>query len=245
VHKLANDNLLPVVRSRLRQIDGEDVAGFDGIPDTFAPPFLSPRESVAQLEETLAALRAELEELSRLEPKELAPRLPELAKKMEDWPSPPRRLGELRERLGQVEQRVHTEKRDRRVSARAQRAQGARQLLESASKLGDTLLVASHQGEASSQQLRVLAEGIRKLAPQAAVVLTATQGDTVVLVTAAAQEVLQRGVDAGQLLQHVASVIAAGGGAGGAELAWAEGSQPAGISAVPKAARKFLLERLR
>ncbi|MFL5352302.1 DHHA1 domain-containing protein [Archangium sp.] len=245
VHKLANDNLLPVVRSRLRQIDGEDVAGFDGIPEPFAPPFLSPRESVAQLDEVLASLRAELEALSQLEPREWASRIPELAKKLEDWPSPPRRLTELRERLGQMEQQVHEEKRNKRVSARAQRAQQARQLLEGASKLGETLLVASHLGEDSSQNLRTLAEGLRKADARAAVVLTATQGDSVVVVTAAAQEVLQRGVDAGQLLKHVASVVAAGNEAGGPELAWAEGSHPAGISAVPDAARKFLQEHLR
>lgn len=245
LRKLANDNLLPVVRSRLRQIDGEDLAGFDGIPETFAPPFLSPRESVARLDEALASLGAELEALSRLEPKERAPLIPALARKMEDWPSPPRRLTELRERLGQLEQHVHEEKRNKRVSARAQRAQVARQLLEGASKLGETLLVASHLGEDSSQNLRTLAEGLRKADARATVVLTATQGSTVVVVTAAAQEVLQRGVDAGRLLEHVASVIAAGSAAGGPELAWAEGSRTAGISAVPGAARAYLQQHLR
>lgn len=245
LRKLANDNLLPVVRSRLRQIDGEDLAGFDGIPETFAPPFLSPRESVARLDEALASLGAELEALSRLEPKERGPLIPALARKMEDWPSPPRRLTGLLERLGELEQHVHDEKRDKRVSARAQRAQVARQLLEGASKLGETLLVASHLGEDSSRNLRTLAEGLRKSDARTAVVLTATQGGSVVVVTAAAQEVLQRGVDAGQLLKHVAPVIAAGNEAGGPELAWAEGSQPAGISAVPEAARAYLQQHLR
>lgn len=245
LRKLANDNLLPVVRSRLRQIDGEDLAGFDGIPETFAPPFLSPRESVARLDEALAALGAELEALSRLEPKERASRIPVLARTLEDWPSPPRRLNELRERLGQLEQREHEEKRNKRVSARAQRAQVARRLLEGASKLGETLLVASHLGEDSAQNLRTLAEGLRKSDARAAVVLTATQGGSVVVVTAAAHEVLQRGVDAGRLLEHVASVVAAGNAAGGPELAWAEGSRPAGISAVPEAARAYLQHHLR
>ncbi|WP_375773663.1 GNAT family N-acetyltransferase [Archangium gephyra] len=244
VRKLANDNLLPVVRSRLRQIDGEDVAGFDGVPETFAPPFLSPRESVAQVEEALEALRGELEELSRLEPKELASRLPALARKMDGWQSPPKRLDALRERLGQLEHQLHDEKRTKRVSARAQRAQVARQLLEGASKLGDALLVASHLGEESSQNLRTLAEGLRKAAPQAAVVLTATQGGSVVLVTAAAQELLQRGVDAGQLLRWGAPAVGAGSESGGPEVAWAEGSRPEGLSAVPGAVRQSLQERL-
>ncbi|HYO55996.1 hypothetical protein [Archangium sp.] len=244
VQRLANDNLLPVVRSLLRQIDGDDVAGFDGLPDTFAPPFSSPRESVARLDEALESLRGELEAVSGLEPKELAIRLPGLAKKLEDWPSPPRRLAELRGRFEQLEQRVHEEKRSKRVSSRAQRAQEARQLLESASKLGDTLLVASHLGAASSQHLRTLAEGLRKSASQSAVVLTAAQGGTVVLVTAAAQELIQRGVDASQLLRRVASAVEAGNEAGGPELAWAEGSRPEGLSAVPDAARRYLQERL-
>jgi hypothetical protein len=244
VQKLANDNLLPVVRSRLRQIDGEDVAGFDGIPETFAPPFLSPRESVAQLEEVLESLRGELEEASTLEHKELAIRLPELAKKLEDWQSPPRRMVELRERLEQLKQLRQNNKRSDKLSARAQRAQMSRQLLEGASKVGDTLLVASHLGEDSSHNLRALAEGLRKSAPQAAVVLTATQGSSVVLVTAAAQELIQRGVDASELLRRVASAVEAGTVAGGPEVAWAKGSHPEGISAVPVAVRQYLQERL-
>ena len=244
VRKLANENMLPIVRSRLRQIDGDDVVGFDGIPETFTPPFLSPRESVAQLEEALESLRREVEEVSTLDRRELATRVPELKKKVEDWQFPPRRLEELKERLAQLDQRRQNDKRSDKVSARAQRAQVSRQLLEGASKVGDTLLVASHLGEESSQNLRTLAEGLRKSAPQAAVVLTATQGGSVVLVTAAAQELLQRGVDAGELLRRGASAVEAGTGAGGAEVAWAEGSRPEGISAVPEAVRQYLRERL-
>ncbi|PTL76743.1 hypothetical protein [Vitiosangium sp. GDMCC 1.1324] len=66
----------------------------------------------------------------------------------------------------------------------------------------------------------------------------------VMLVTAAAQELLLRGVDASQLLRRVASAVEASSEQGGPEVAWAEGSRPEGISTVPEAARKFLQERL-
>lgn len=245
LRRFANGSMLAASRGVLRKIDGDDgVVGFDGEPQTFAPPTLSPREAVELLRQELGALERALEEASRLEGEALTRALAPLAEKLHNWPQPTKRVVELREKLEKLEQRQR-----RGASARSQPEKGppaaelAQQLLAGATKLGEALLVASHQGEASSQQLRALADSLRQSAGCTAVVLTATRGGKVVLVTAATPALLQRGVDAGQLMAHVAPSVEGKGG-GAPEIAWGGGSRPEGIDAALEAARSFLQARL-
>ncbi len=241
--RFANGSLLPAARAHVRRIDGDTVVGFDGIPQRFAPPFLSPRESVARLRAELDAVEAELDAAGQLEGEEQAQRFAALARKLEEWPSPPLRVSELREKLAHMQQRVQEEKRRRRSSPRAQRAELTRSLVASAVKLGDATLVLSHLGESSAQHLRSVADAVRKAAASSAVVLMGTQGNTVVLATAAAPELLPRGVDAAGLLAQVTPSVE-GRGEGGPELAWGEGTRPEGVAAALEAARRFLQSRL-
>jgi hypothetical protein len=245
LRSFANGSMLGASRGVLRKIDGEEgVVGFDAVPETFAPPTMSPREAAEALRQDLGALEHALEEASRLEGEALARALAPLAEKLHNWPQPTRRVVELRERLEKQEQRQR-----RGASAKAKPEKGppaadlARQLLEGAAKLGDALLVASNLGEASSQQLRAVADSLRQSAGCAAVVLTATREGKVVLVTAATPALLQRGVDAGQLMAQVAPAVDGKGG-GAAEIAWGGGSKPEGIDAALEAARTFLQARL-
>ena len=239
--RFANGSLLPAARGHVRRIDGDAVAGFDAIPSRFAPPFLSPRESVAQLREALDAVEAGLDAAGALEGEARALRLAELSRKLEEWPSPPLRVSELRGKLGRMMQQLQGEK--RRTSPRAQRAELTRSLVASAVKLGDTPLVLGHLGESSAQHLRAVADAVRKAATSSVVVLTGTQGGTVVLVTAAPAELLPRGVDAAGLLAQVTPAVE-GRGEGGPELAWGEGTRPEGVTAALEAARQFLHLRL-
>ncbi|RJS23032.1 hypothetical protein DRW03_11910 [Corallococcus sp. H22C18031201] len=244
VQRLANESLLNVSRARLKQVDGdENVAGFDRIPETFAPPFLSPRESVLLLRQELDALEKSLDEAATLEGLERVHRLSELSKRLEDEQLPRDRVAALRERCESLASAMQKDKRARKASGRAQRAEQARQLLEQASKLGDTTLVAKHLGEAPLHHLRTLAELLRKSAPNAAVVLAATQGSTVGLVTAATADLIERGVNAGILLAQAAPSVG-GTGEGSPELAWAEGPRPEGIAAALDATQAFLQARL-
>jgi alanyl-tRNA synthetase len=191
----------------------------------------------------LDALEREVERASVLEGRALADRLPALTRALDGWPCPPRRVAELRQRHLGLERRLEEEKRSRRVSSRAQRVEIARQLLADASKLGGTTLVIHHLGEASAQHLRALAEQLRKAATHAAVVLTGTQGDTVTLVAAATPALIQRGVDAAQVLAHAAPAVE-GGAHDGTDVAWTEGSRPEGIALALEAALQYLQARL-
>lgn len=241
--RFANGSLLPAARAHVRRLDGDTVTGFDGIPARFTPPFMSPRESVALLCRELDAVEAELDAVPSLEGEAQTQRLAELARKLEEWPSPPLRVSELREKLSRMQQRVQEEKRRKRTSPRAQRAELTRSLVASAVKVGNTALVLSHLGEATAEHVRSVADAVRKAVASSAVVLTGTQGGTVVLVTAAAPELLPRGVDAGALLAQVTPAVE-GRGEGGPELAWGEGTRPEGVAAALEAARRFLQVRL-
>ncbi|MFL5352303.1 DHHA1 domain-containing protein [Archangium sp.] len=244
LQRFANGTMLSANKGVLKQVDGDNVVGFDDVPETFAPPFPGPREAVELLRQELGSLERALEEASRLEGEALAHALAPLAEKLHNWQQPTRRVVELRERLEKLEQSQR-----RGASARARTDKGppaadlARQLLEGATKLGEALLVASHQGEASAQQLRALADSLRQSAGATAVVLTATRGGKVVLVTAATPALVQRGVDAGQLMASVVPAVEGKGG-GAPEIAWGGGSRPEGIDAALAAARDFLQARL-
>jgi GNAT acetyltransferase-like protein len=249
VEHLANRHLLSAVRAYLRESDPDALASFEGIPDTFAPPSPSPAESAAGFRRALEALQGEFDEAAKLPPHELAARLPGLAQRLDDWPSPSRRLDPLWASLERLERRrhegQHAEERSKRASLRARRAHLVRELLESAAPLGDALLVAAHLGEEPPQQVRALAEGLRKASGRAVAVLTATQGDALLLVTAVGPAVLGRGVDAVGLLREASPTLgAAGRGEGSSELAWAEGTNAEGAGAVAEAARRYLEGRL-
>ncbi|NMO14852.1 GNAT family N-acetyltransferase [Pyxidicoccus fallax] len=244
LQRFANEALLPSSRSYLRSIDGDGVVGFDGVPEVFTPPTgPSPREAADALRQELTALERALEDASTLEGEALVRALTPLSEKLHNWPQPTRRVMELRGRLEALEQRQR-----RKVSAKAPASavsatEEAQRLLAGAARLGDTALVAHNLRDASSKHLKDVVECLKQHAGSAAVVLAATRGEKVVLVTAATQALLQRGVDAGQLMARVAPAVDGKGG-GAPEVAWGGGSRPDGIDAALEAARRYLDERL-
>jgi hypothetical protein len=243
LQRFANEALLPSSRSYLRSIDGDGVVGFDGMPTVFTPPTgPSPREAAEALRQELASLERALEAASHLEGEALARALTPLSEKLHNWPQPTRRVVELRGRLAALEQRQR-----RKASAapaeKTSPVEEAHRLLAGAARLGDTALVAHHLKDASSKHLRALVDCLKQHAGSAAVVLAATHGEKVVLVTAATQALLQRGVDAGQLMERVAPAVDGKGG-GAPEVAWGGGSRPGGVDAALEAARRYLDERL-
>ncbi|WP_437944264.1 DHHA1 domain-containing protein [Sorangium sp. So ce281] len=242
LQRLANDVLLKVTRGILRGID-EAVVGFDGIPETFAPPFMSPGESAERLRRDLDALEREVDAASALEGSALADRVSALTRSLEEWACPPRRAVALRQRLEGLSRRRDEEKRSRRASTRAQRATVARQLLEGATRLGDATVVVHHLGEISRQQLRALAEQLCKAGACTAVALAGTEGGTATLVAAATRGLVERGVEANQVLAQAAPAVE-GSAEGGPEVAWADGSRPEGAAAALEAARRYLEARL-
>ncbi|RKH46308.1 GNAT family N-acetyltransferase [Corallococcus sicarius] len=115
VAKLGNESLLGFSRKRLREVDGEaNVLGFDGIPDTFASPILSPRESVALLREQLESLERDVEATANLTGRERLRHVSALNKRLEDEQLPRPRVAALRERLEQLERAQQSDKKQRK-----------------------------------------------------------------------------------------------------------------------------------
>nr|WP_254360946.1 DHHA1 domain-containing protein [Corallococcus exiguus] len=154
-----------------------------------------------------------------------------------------RRVVALRERLTRLEQEARRKPSQAVATASVPPAEQARQLLQDATRWGDTALVAAHVGEVPAPHLKALVESLRQATGSVGVVLTATRGDKVVLVTAASDALRGQGVDAGQLMAQAAPCVEGKGG-GSPEVAWGGGSRADGIEAALTATRRFVESRL-
>ncbi|MBU8894277.1 hypothetical protein KRR26_01600 [Corallococcus sp. M34] len=240
LQRFANGGLLPASKGYLGGIEGEPPVGFDAMPDTFSPPMtMGPREAAAALRQELDLLERGLDETTGLEGEALARSLTPLADKLHNWPQPTLRVLELREKLAKREQEARRKDSARPKAEQPAASEQAQQLLDAAMRMGETALVARHLGDASAQHLRAVVECLRQAPGPTAVVLTACRGEKVVLVTAATQSLLARGVDASQLMAQVAPSVGGKGG-GSPDVAWGGGSRPDGIDAALSAARDYL-----
>ncbi|RKH17717.1 GNAT family N-acetyltransferase [Corallococcus sp. CA047B] len=243
LRRFANDALRPASRGMMRKLDGEDVKGFDPLSLPFTPPTgQTPQEASRSLRQQVDALEQALEAAAGLESEARLRALAPLSQTLHNWPQPVPRVVALRERLTRLEQEARRKPARATADAQVAPAEHARQLLEGAARLGDTSLIAAHLGEASAQHLKAVVESLRQAAGCVGVVLTATRGDKVVLVTAASVALRGQGLDAGQLMAQVAPCVDGKGG-GSAEVAWGGGSRAEGIDAALAAARSYVQSR--
>ncbi|GMU03676.1 hypothetical protein KH5H1_77990 [Corallococcus caeni] len=244
LQRYANDAVRPPTVAMLRKVDGDAVVGF-GPPQTplASPLGQTPLEAARKVREQLDALEAALDAAASLPGDARLQALAPLSQTLHNWPQPMSRVVALRERLTKLEHEA------RRKPARPAEPQGptpaehARQLLESATRWGDTALVAAHLGEAPAPHLKALVEALRGAAGSVGVVLTATRGDKVVLVTAASAALRGLGLDAGQLMAAAAPCVDGKGG-GSLDVAWGGGSRADGVDAALDAARSRVCTHL-
>ncbi|RKG82190.1 hypothetical protein D7W79_03235 [Corallococcus exercitus] len=244
LQRYVNGGVRPAANAMLKKIDGDAAVGFGPLTLPFTPPTgQTPREAARALREQVDGLEAAVEAAARLEGEVRLQALSPLSQTLHNWPQPMPRVVALRERLTRLEQ----EARRKPVQAAAPMSvppeDQARQLLQDAARWGDTSLVAAHLGEAPAPHLKALVEALRQAAGSVGVVLTATRGGKVVLVTAASEALRGRGVDAGQLMAQAAPCVDGKGG-GSPEVAWGGGSRADGIDAALTATRRFVESRL-
>jgi alanyl-tRNA synthetase len=99
-------------------------------------------------------------------------------------------------------------------------------LLAAALSVGDARVVTAALGESTPDELRQLADVLRrKAAAGLAVLLASTSEGKVNLIAALTPDLIARGLNAGQWLKEVAPVVGGGGG-GRPDLAQAGGKQP-------------------
>jgi alanyl-tRNA synthetase len=119
----------------------------------------------------------------------------------------------------------------------------AEELLASAERIGDTAIVAGSMGEVGADQLRAAADSVRAKAGSAAALFAAIQGDRVVLLAAMSEDVVKRGVKAGDLIREIAPIVGGKGG-GRPDMAQGGGTDTTKIEDVVSAAREWLKGKL-
>ncbi|RKH56576.1 DHHA1 domain-containing protein [Corallococcus llansteffanensis] len=244
LQRYANDAVRPASGAMLRRIDGDGIVGFGPLQLPFTPPTgQTPLEAARTLREQVDALEAALEAASRLEGEARLRELAPLSQTLHNWPQPMPRVVALRERLTRLEQEARRKPAQATSAAAVPPVEHARQLLQDATRWGDTALVAAHLGDAPAPHLKALVEALRQAAGSVGVVLTATRGDKVVLVTAASEALRGLGLDAGQLMAKAAPCVDGKGG-GSPEVAWGGGSRADGIDAALTAARQYVQSHL-
>lgn len=113
----------------------------------------------------------------------------------------------------------------------------AKQMLEKAEIIGDTAIVVGDLGDVAVDQIRSAADAVKKKATSAAIVFGSSQGaGKVMLLAAVTDDLIKKGVKAGDIVKEIAPIVGGGGG-GRPQMAQAGGKEPAKLAeALAKAA---------
>ena len=120
----------------------------------------------------------------------------------------------------------------------------AKELLGKAEKIGKVSVVVGQIGSAPVEQVRAAIDSLKKMAKSAAIVLGATQGDDkVMLLVAVTDDLIKKGLKAGDIVKEIAPVVGGGGG-GRPQFAQAGGKNPAKLDEALAKALQIIKEKL-
>ncbi|MBW8014569.1 MAG: alanine--tRNA ligase [Planctomycetes bacterium] len=120
----------------------------------------------------------------------------------------------------------------------------ARKLLESAEKVGDASVITGVLKGAKVDDLRGAIDMLKKTAKSAAIVLGASEGDSkVILIAGVTDDLIKRGVKAGDIIKEIAPIVGGGGG-GRPQMAQAGGKNPAKLDEAMTKAKQLIKEKL-
>lgn len=117
-------------------------------------------------------------------------------------------------------------------------------LLEKALRIGQTMVVVGQISAAPADLLRTAIDSIKKKAGSAAIVLaTAEEDDKVLLLAGVTDDLIHKGLRAGDIVKEIAPIVGGGGG-GRPQMAQAGGKDPSKIQQALEKARELILQRL-
>jgi alanyl-tRNA synthetase len=120
----------------------------------------------------------------------------------------------------------------------------AKQLLDNAETIGDTAIVIGDLGDVPVDQIRSAADAVKKKAPSAAIVFGSSQGaDKVMLLAAVTDDLIKKGVKAGDIVKEIAPIVGGGGG-GRPQMAQAGGKNPAKLKEALEKATQLIKSKL-
>jgi len=120
----------------------------------------------------------------------------------------------------------------------------AQQLLDKAQTIGEARIIIGSVPFAPVERIRSQIDWLRKKAPSSATVLaSATDDNKVLLFVAVTNDLIKKGVKAGEIVKQIAPIVGGGGG-GRDQMAQAGGKNPAAIDEALTTAQKIITEIL-
>ena len=119
----------------------------------------------------------------------------------------------------------------------------AGELLATAPNLGDGKLIVGEIAQATDEQLRSAMDSLKKKTASHAIMLAAASDGKVSFVAAVSDDLIAKGLKAGDWIRETAKV-AGGGGGGRPQMAQAGGKDPAKIAEALDVARKFATAKI-
>ncbi len=152
----------------------------------------------------------------------------------------------LIDRIGQL---IKDNKELSKKLKKASRASGsdvmsqARELLEKCVKIGDSSIIAGRLSTASIEQAREAIDMLKKKAKSAAIVLGFDEDGKVTLLSGMTNDLIERGLSAGDIVKNIAPIVDGGGG-GRPQMAQAGGKNPEKIDDALTRATEIIKEKL-
>jgi alanyl-tRNA synthetase len=119
----------------------------------------------------------------------------------------------------------------------------AKELLKKCEKIGETSIVIGKVKDAHIEQAREAVDMLKKKAKSAAIVLGFGDGDKATLLAGMTDDVIKKGLKAGDIVKETAPIIGGGGG-GRPQMAQAGGKNPKKINDALKKAAELIKEKL-
>ena len=120
----------------------------------------------------------------------------------------------------------------------------AKELLGKAEKIGKVSVVVGQLSSAPLEQVRAAIDSLKKMAKSAAIVLGVAGGDNkVTLLAAVTDDLIKKGLKAGDIVKEIAPVVGGGGG-GRPQFAQAGGKNPAKLDEALAKASQIIKEKL-
>jgi alanyl-tRNA synthetase len=151
----------------------------------------------------------------------------------------PKRIAALQEEIKSLKKKLASG-----VGAKVDPSQAAAKLLADAPALGNAKLIVGEIAGASDEQLRGAMDSLRKKAPSHAIMLGAADEEKVNFVAAVSDDVIARGLKAGDWIRETAKV-AGGGGGGRPQMAQAGGKDPAKLNDALEQARRYAMQTVK
>ncbi|MFA6176377.1 MAG: alanine--tRNA ligase, partial [Phycisphaerae bacterium] len=119
----------------------------------------------------------------------------------------------------------------------------AKQLLESCEKIGETSIIVSSLESAAIDEARQAVDMLKTKAGSAVVVFGFADGDKVVLLAGVSDDLIKKGLKAGDIVKEIAPIVDGGGG-GKPQLAQAGGKNPKKLPQALNRATEYIKEKL-